>query len=247
MAITKAIIATDTPTASVIRTWLGNTQDEKVASGFLVTDVSALNVGISAGTALIKDASGEMYQVVSTAADSLTLTDDTTNYVYLHCDNGSDWLTDSESSTVPADAILLATVVTASGDITSVTDGRATGKYKREYCRLGMVSTDNVTYNFTIHLNPSQDRYIKITKVIYAICTNPYAWVNVYYDIGDGEVTLDETGGNDGYVAQTMTFTPNTSTDDKTFDSYIRFELESTSSGYRHYLTSMCVCVEEWS
>jgi len=244
MAITRTIIATDTPTASVIRTWLGNTQDERVVSGFLVTDVSALNVGISAGTALIKDASGEMYQVVSTAADSLTLTDDTTNYVYLHCDNGSDWLTNSESSTVPADAILLATVVTASGDITSVTDNRELGKQSKVYCALGKsYRSSNVVYNNYIHLNPSFGKYIRIKKVKYYVrCTSDTPYIYSYYNTGSGEVEMDAYHGTS---ASERDLTPNVTSTDNTADVYVRLYYAYAGSPYLS-ITSIRIYVEEW-
>jgi len=63
-----------------------------------------------------------MFQIVSSAVESLTATANNTNYVYLHSDNGANWLTISTSSSVPNDAMLLATVVAGASTITSVTN-----------------------------------------------------------------------------------------------------------------------------
>jgi len=63
-----------------------------------------------------------MFQVVSSATETLTATASSTNYVYLHSDNGANWLTISTSSSVPSDAMLLATVVAGASSITSVTN-----------------------------------------------------------------------------------------------------------------------------
>ncbi len=70
----------------------------------------------------MKDANNGMFQVVSNATENLTATASSTNYVYLHSDNGSNWLTISTSAAVPSDAVLLATVVAGASSITSVTN-----------------------------------------------------------------------------------------------------------------------------
>jgi hypothetical protein len=245
MAITRTIIATDTPTASVINTWLGNTQDERVVSGFLVEDDTGIYVTVSAGTALIKDGD-ELYQVVSTEEETLLLADDNTNYVYLHCDNGEDWLTYSTSAEIPADAILLATVVTTSGDITSVTDNREIGKQTKVYSMLGKTYWDGGTYNNYIHLNPSFSKYIRIKKIKYIVnmaTSTPYAYC--YYNLGSGEVQLDAYRCYPAWVSSERDLTPNVTSTDKTADVYVRLYLSHYSG--RLNITSIRIYVEEWS
>ena len=246
MAITRTIIATDTPTASVINTWLGNTQDERVVSGFLVEDDTGIYVTISAGTALIKDGD-ELYQVVSTSEETLLLTDDNTNYVYLHCDNGEDWLTYSTSAEIPADAILLATIITASGDITTVTDNRELGKQTKVYSVLGQTYPAGGTYNNYIHLNPSFGKYIRIKKIKYLVkCSSNTPYTYCYYNLGAGEVQLDAYKDNPAWTGSERDLTPNVESTDKTADVYVRLYFTYGSS-CRINITSIRIYVEEWS
>lgn len=121
MAFTKKVVAGQIIAAADFRQYFGDFFTEGVKTGFTVTDAGGIDVAVAAGTAYIKDASGGMHQIVSSGSESLTLTDNNTNYVFLHCDNGATYLTDSTTATVPDDAIPLATVVCASEDITSVT------------------------------------------------------------------------------------------------------------------------------
>ena len=115
MVFTMAITEGDDVSAQAMRTWFGDFRAEFVKTGFEVTEGTGLNAAVSAGTAYIKNATGEMYQVISDSAESVTVTDDATNYIFLHCDNGANYLTDSTSASVPTDAITLAIVVAASG------------------------------------------------------------------------------------------------------------------------------------
>jgi len=121
MSFTKKVVAGQTIAAADFRQYFGDFFTEGVKTGFTVSDNGGIEVAIAAGTAYVKDSGGGLHQVVSSAQETLTLTDNSTNYVFLHCDNGATYLTYSTSSTVPDDAIPLATVVCASGDISSVT------------------------------------------------------------------------------------------------------------------------------
>jgi hypothetical protein len=126
MAFTKKVVAGQTIAAADFAKFFGDHFSEFVKTGFEVSEGTGLIVDISAGTAYVKDATGYMYQIVSSGTETATLADDNTNYVFLHSDNGATYITDSTTATVPDDAILLATVVCASGDVTSVTDNRMT-------------------------------------------------------------------------------------------------------------------------
>jgi hypothetical protein len=101
--------------------WFGDFFNEGIMTGFALTDAGGLNVEVSAGTAYVKDANGLMYQVVSSATETLTAIDNATRYINLHCNNGA-YLTLDSSSTTPDDAITLGLVTAASGDITVLTD-----------------------------------------------------------------------------------------------------------------------------
>lgn len=121
MTFTKKVSAGQDISSADFRQYFGDFFSEGVKTGFTVSDAGGLDVAIAAGTAYVKDASGGMFQVVSSGSESLTLTDDSTNYIFLRCDNGATYLTSSTSATVPDDGISLATVVCASADISSIT------------------------------------------------------------------------------------------------------------------------------
>ncbi len=122
MTFTKKVAAGQDIASADFRQYFGDFFPEGIKTGFTVSVYSGLNLNIAAGTAYVKDADGGMYQVVSSAVESLTATANSTNYVYLHSDNGANWLTISTSSSVPSDAMLLATVVAGASSITSVTN-----------------------------------------------------------------------------------------------------------------------------
>ena len=122
MSFTKKIVAGQPIVAADFAKFFGDHFSGFVKTGFEVSEGTGLVVDISAGTAYVKDASGYMYQIVSDATETTTLTDNSTNYVFLHA--AATYITASTTATVPDDAILLATVVCASGDVTSVTDNR---------------------------------------------------------------------------------------------------------------------------
>lgn len=122
MTFTKKVAAGQDIASADFRQYFGDFFSEGIKTGFTVSVESGLSINIAAGTAYVKDADDGMYQVVSDAIESLTATASNTNYVYLHSDNGANWLTISTSATVPDDAMLLATVVAGASSITSVTN-----------------------------------------------------------------------------------------------------------------------------
>jgi len=122
MSFTKKVVAGQDIRSADFRQYFGDFFSEGIKTGFTVSVNSGLSVNIAAGTAYVKDADGGMFQVVSDAVESLTATASSTNYVYLHSDNGANWLTISTSGTAPDDAMLLATVVAGASSITSVTN-----------------------------------------------------------------------------------------------------------------------------
>jgi hypothetical protein len=190
--------------AVTFRTFVGNLWDNFVVSGFAVTDNGGLSVSIAAGYAAIKNSSGEMYHVISDGAQTLTCTANSINYIYLHCDNGSDWITKSSSSTLPSDAIILATVTTTADDITRIIDARPQQTHK-EVHNIQYTRIENVDYNIAETLN----FYFHVTEPIYVIGVywkNPF-WgstptdyatysntTSVYYNIGSGDDVMISTG-----------------------------------------------------
>jgi len=122
MTFTKKVSAGQDIASADFRQYFGDFFSEGIKTGFTVSVDSGLDLNVAAGTAYVKDTSGGMFQVVSSATEALTATASSTNYVYLHSDNGANWLTISTSSSVPSDAMLLATVVAGASSITSVTN-----------------------------------------------------------------------------------------------------------------------------
>ena len=122
MTFTKKVSAGQDISSADFRQYFGDFFPEGIKTGFTVSVDSGLDLDVAAGTAYVKDANNGMFQVVSNATETLTATASSTNYVYLHSDNGSNWLTISTSAAVPSDAVLLATVVAGASSITSVTN-----------------------------------------------------------------------------------------------------------------------------
>jgi len=195
MAITRKVVAGQTIDAADFRQYFGDHFSSFVKTGFEVTDDTGLDVSVSAGTAYVKNATGEMYQVVSGAAESMTMENNDTNYVFLHSDNGANYLTSSTTATVPDDAILLGTVVTAAGDVSSVTDNRVTTPAVRSpsvvSCPAGLGSTfPTKTMTYYFYLNPSGTRLINLKKIKTRGSISGAASVAVSYDIGAGYVSI---------------------------------------------------------
>jgi len=122
MSFTKKVSAGQDIRSADFRQYFGDFFPEGIKTGFTVSVSSGLALNVAAGTAYVKDASGGMFQIVSNATESLTATANNTNYVYLHSDNGANWLTISTLASVPNDAMLLATVVAGASTIISVTN-----------------------------------------------------------------------------------------------------------------------------
>ena len=175
MSFTKKVVAGQDISSADFRQYFGDFFSSFVKTGFEVTDDTGLDVSVSAGTAYVKDTTNGMYQVTSDVAESMTMVDNTTNYIFLHSDNGANYLTSSTSATVPDDAILLATVVTASGDVTSVVDARelnplvtaqefydTSGKSGSAFGASGTVTVD-------CELNVFLERVLTIKKVCYTV------------------------------------------------------------------------------
>lgn len=87
-----------------------------VAPGYWATAGAGLTLNISVGTSFCANA------IVTYAGGTLTMANNTTNYVYLNV--ASFCVPASNTSGFTATTIPVATVVTASGAITSVTDDR---------------------------------------------------------------------------------------------------------------------------
>lgn len=122
MTFIKKVSAGQDIASADFRQYFGDFFPEGIKTGFTVSVGSGLGLNVADGTAYVKDASGGMFQVVSNATEPLTATANNINYVYLHSDNGANWLTISTSAWVPNDAMLLATVVAGASTITSVTN-----------------------------------------------------------------------------------------------------------------------------
>jgi hypothetical protein len=185
MVFTMTLLENASVDASVIRDWFGDFGAEFVKSGFEVGEGTGLAATVTAGVAYVKDADGEMFQVTSSATENITVTDDATNYIFLHCENGSDYLTDSTSADVPTDAMLLAVVVAASGDITSVTDVRVLSSNTNPTRQV--VSLPTVSANGYIYLNPDLSTLTKVgtLKVVSgSSCTITFSDGTTAYNLG---------------------------------------------------------------
>ena len=203
MAITKKVVAGQTIAAADFAKFFGDHFSEFVKTGFEVTEGTGLIVDISAGTAYVKDADGYMYQIVSDATETITLADDNTNYVFLHSNNGATYITDSTSATVPDDAILLATVVTASGDVTTVTDGRVMIPAVKSWgiwteTGASMSSNDYFIYNGGSYSTVSKYIYLPVCNKSFTLGTIQFTVgsysgaraVSVAYNLNNSEVSI---------------------------------------------------------
>lgn len=241
MAITRKVVAGQTIDAADFRQYFGDHFSSFVKTGFEVTDDTGLDVSVSAGTAYVKNATGEMYQVVSGAAESMTMENNDTNYVFLHSDNGANYLTSSTTATVPDDAILLGTVVTAAGDVSSVTDNRVTTPAVRSpsvvSCPAGLGSTyPTTTMTYYFYLNPSGTRLINLKKIKTRGLISGAASVAVSYDIGAGYVSIrnyTSSGSN--------TDTLDVSSTDSSYNVAIKVVSTSANTGSYAYIYDLSV------
>jgi hypothetical protein len=241
MTFTKKVAAGQDIASADFRQYFGDHFSSFVKTGFEVTDATGLDVSVSAGTAYIKDATGGMFQVVSDGAESMTLTNNTTNYIFLHSDNGANYLTSSTTATVPDDAILLGTVVTAAGDVSSVTDNRVTTPAVRSpsvvSCPAGLGSTyPTTTMTYYFYLNPSGTRLINLKKIKTRGLVVRAASVAVSYDIGAGYVSIrnyTRSGSN--------TDTLNVSSTDSSYNVAIKIVSTSANAGSYAYIYDLSI------
>ena len=84
MSFTKKVVAGQDISSADFRQYFGDFFSEGIKTGFTVSVDSGLDLNVAAGTAYVKDASGGMFQVVSSGTETLTATASSTNYVYLH-------------------------------------------------------------------------------------------------------------------------------------------------------------------
>jgi len=242
MTIYREVKNTQGLKSKYMRISLGGTNPSFVLTGFESSKSSSLDVDITAGTAYIKDSNNETYEVTSSATETLTLTgNDVTNYIFLHCDNGSDWLTFSTTATVPDDAILIATVTTVAGDITGVVDSRTTTMESRnkllvDFKGINFWISGGITSWFDqgsplliLYLNELQTDKIKLKSIKYSYYMKVYDTIDVsiisYYNIGGSDVEIETTTleWEDNNTSGTVTETLNVSTSSTSTIPYIKF------------------------
>lgn len=87
-----------------------------IYTGYTMSDGGGLVVSVAAGEAVM---AGE--HVHETSALTTTLANNNTNYVYLtHAAGSATTLTDNTTGSLPADSVLIGTVVTSGGSITTI-------------------------------------------------------------------------------------------------------------------------------
>lgn len=198
--------------------WFGDFFSNFVGTGFEITEDTGLNVNISAGRAYVKDEDGLMFQIISSATESLTMTDDSTNYVYLHCDNGSSWLTTDTVGTVDTDAILLGVVTTDTGAITDIANVPRNNpmleqEYISETISWGMSaisassgsSFSSITTTNYFYFNPFQNKITTLKQIKFTLDVTPNKLSSgkLYYNIGSGsdvEIFDYKTNGDGDYT-----------------------------------------------
>ncbi len=234
MSFTKKVVAGQDISSADFRQYFGDFFSSFVKTGFEVTDDTGLDVSVSAGTAYVKDATDGMYQVTSDAAESMTMENNTTNYIFLHSDNGANYLTSSTTATVPDDAILIGTVVTAAGDVSSVADNRITSPQVTTnaifthytgtdiYAAVAGNGTVQTLYYY-FYFNPSADKIISFDTLKFEFDrSNANATVAVHVNMGGGEEEKYTASTSEG----TKTVTLNVSNSSYTsYDCYIKFSL----------------------
>jgi hypothetical protein len=233
MAFTKKVSAGQDISSADFRQYFGDHFSSFVKTGFEVTDDTGLDVSVSAGTAYVKDATNGMYQVVSDAAESMTMENNTTNYIFLHSDNGATYLTSSTTATVPDDAILLASVLCAAGGISSVSDSRRLLPVtpSRGFITeanpgftAGVSSGGDATTNtYYLYLNPEPGRIMTLKTLKYYHYRYRTGTTTIYYDIGAGPVKIRAVGATGTYtdvIDVSNAAYP-------TFEPYLKFVIES--------------------
>lgn len=210
MSFSKYYVNGQTGLAENWTLWFGDFFSDFIGNGFTVTEDTGLKVNISAGRAYIKDTDGNMFQIISNGIENVTLPDDDVNYLYLHCDNGSDYITIETTPENSGDDILIGIVETESGAITSITNpARTTPLIKSQHifdgtsddcdiktCRSEMPAK---TVTQTFKFNPMNDRVTTIDNIIgtfkYTGCkrANCSVHIKVEYNIeGTTETFFDD-------------------------------------------------------
>lgn len=134
--------------------------------GFDVTDGGGLDVDVAAGKALV-----DGYYIESDSTQSVTLTDSATNYLWLEPDGT---LTDNTTGTNPGDALLLATVVTSGGSVSSISKDQdvliGPYMYVRKTAAENVASSTTLQDDdhLTIDLEPGIYRFTFILEVTWA-------------------------------------------------------------------------------
>ena len=153
----------------------------------------------------------------------------------MHSANGANYLTSSTTATVPDDAILLAIVVCASGDITTVSDSRRLLPVtpSRGFITevnpgftAGVTSQGNAsTSTYYIYLNPESGRVMTLKTLKYYRYRYSSGTATIYYDIGAGPVEVRAVGATGTYtdvIDVSNAAYP-------TFEPYLKFVIESGS------------------
>lgn len=126
MSFTKHFVDGQKGTGLAWRTWFGDHFSNFVGDGFLISEDEGLKVNIAKGRAYIKNENGEMFQVTSDDTENILLDDNDVSYIYLHCDNDSNWITVETSPTAQDDTILLGVVETEDGEIINIINSMRT-------------------------------------------------------------------------------------------------------------------------
>jgi len=246
MTIYREVKNTQGLKSKYMRIALGGTNPSFVLTGFTASKSGSMDVDITAGTAYIKDSGNETYEVTSSATETLTLTgNDVTNYIFLHCNNGANWLTFSTTATVPDDAILIATVVTVAGDITSVVDSRTIINESRNKLLVDFKGYSFGTYwdnlanpPIRLYLNELQTDKIKLKSIKYNYYMELTEALTVsltsYYNVGAGDVEIDSVSlawAPPYSKSGTVTKTINASTSATSTIPYIKFVPADSATG----------------
>ncbi len=249
MAFSKYFVNGQTGLGEHWTQWFGDFFSNFVGNGFVITEDTGLNISISAGRAYIKDSDGLMFQVVSDASESLTMADDSTNYVYLHCDNGSSWLTTDTVGTNEDDSIILGVVTTVDSAITDITNSaRVTPLIKSDHIYLSTNLWASTIYTepasgapisgdyeqtspkfFEDTFNVFQDKFITLEKIKFTLTaknekgniTDTYLnSLKTYYCVEDGTEVLIGTETASGTYEYELSLPV---TIDPNFKPYIKF------------------------
>lgn len=190
--------------------------------GYDVTVSSGIIVDVAAGEALVNG-----YLVSSDATQQVTLADNNTNYLWLEPDGT---LTDSTTGSNPGNALLLATIVTSGGSITSITKDQdvtvGNSLYIRKTADENVASSttlqddDHLTvalepgiYRFTIILEATWAASVGLKLALQSSATNDSIQCAVIYSNSSGSTPagwyyLTSFGGTASYQTNAGTNAP---------------------------------------